>query len=364
MKIACVLLLSAAALQGSLAGSWITRAGKFQGDIALTLEQERQLNASRFGENERQAIIFDTSLWPGNKIPYVINSVFSSSEISTINEAIADYTANTCIEWVERTNEADYIEIIKDGGCWSYVGRWSRRGRQELSLANGCVWKYIIIHEMMHAAGFYHEQSRYDRDDYVDIFLENVCCNAEGNFDKLTTSNSKNLDEPYDLKSVMHYGERDFSSNGQKTIQAKDGTTPLGNSNGFTQTDINKLNKLYQCSATTSTTEASTTATGEPSTTTEEVTTTEEPCQDLFSTRRCGRLVSRLGCNNRRVLRNCALTCGACTAGSTTTSETTTQGDCVDTDSRCARRARRGHCTSGRRQRWMAENCPESCDLC
>lgn len=45
---------------------------------------------------------------------------------------------------------------------------------QLLSLGPRCDHKAIIEHEMLHALGFYHEQSRQDRDDYVKIHLDQV----------------------------------------------------------------------------------------------------------------------------------------------------------------------------------------------
>ena len=56
--------------------------------------------------------------------------------------------------------------------CNSNVGRSG--GAQTVSLDNGCVHVSIVIHELMHATGFFHEQARADRDDYVIINWDNV----------------------------------------------------------------------------------------------------------------------------------------------------------------------------------------------
>jgi astacin len=84
-----------------------------------------------------------------------------------------EYSASTCIEWSPRTTaDKDYVYILPDRGCYSMVGRTG--GRQVLSLGNGCIQKGIIIHEMMHAVGFFHEQSRTDRDNFVTIMWSNI----------------------------------------------------------------------------------------------------------------------------------------------------------------------------------------------
>ena len=69
-----------------------------------------------------------------------------------------------------------------------------------------------VLHELMHAIGFRHEQSRSDRDLYVTINYDNVRDGKESQFRMRNTWNRN----AYDLESIMHYGLRVCKYNREK----------------------------------------------------------------------------------------------------------------------------------------------------
>ncbi|XP_016936572.4 hatching enzyme 1.2 [Drosophila suzukii] len=189
-----------------------------------------------------------SSRWPNGVVPYEIRGSFSAKDMATIENAIAEYHRRTCIRFVRRSSERDYISIRGDNsGCWSSVGRVG--GKQEVNLQTpGCLSRPgTAMHELMHALGFLHEQNRMERDGYVAIQYNNVQSSAMNNFEKAARTEAFGV--PYDYGSVMHYSKNAFSINGQPTILAMKagGAEQMGQRNGFSEYDIMKLNRMYDC---------------------------------------------------------------------------------------------------------------------
>ncbi|OQV15003.1 putative High choriolytic enzyme 1 [Hypsibius exemplaris] len=115
--------------------------------------------------------------WPDAKIYYTIANNFSEGEKTIIQGAISHIEQRSCVRFQRRTNQHDHILIVDGGrsaGCSSSIGRIGGQQQLKLSRSSGCVHLGVIIHEFLHALGFYHEQSRSDRDDYLIINWENI----------------------------------------------------------------------------------------------------------------------------------------------------------------------------------------------
>lgn len=177
--------------------------------------------------------------------------ILGYEHLQYIRKALDQLELTSCLKFVEWTGQKDYIEVTgEETGCWSYVGRLT--GKQELNLEiydieTGCFRLATIMHEFIHALGFFHMQSSHDRDDYVEIMWENIWPGAENNFAKFESDYVSNFDIPYDYNSVMHYGPDGFSTNGEPTIVPKDPNASIGQRVGLSRRDIEKLNRMYEC---------------------------------------------------------------------------------------------------------------------
>jgi len=233
---------------------------KKSGDAVSTWKETSQLNPEEMGEyaegdilhpigTSRNGLKAVSSRWPKGIIPYEINPYFASNDRQMIMSAIDEYKKLTCLKFVPRTSsDNDYIYFTNGNtGCWSSVGKIG--GRQEVNLQSpGCLSKKgTVMHEMLHAAGFMHEQNRPDRDKFVSVNYGNIQSGRENNFEKAQSSMIDNQGIGYDYRSVMHYSANAFSKNGQPTIDPKTRGVTMGQRDGLSRKDIQKIQKMYNC---------------------------------------------------------------------------------------------------------------------
>ncbi|XP_035266982.1 high choriolytic enzyme 1-like [Anguilla anguilla] len=177
-------------------------------------------------------------------VPYYISTEYDDMDRVAIQGGMEGIENGTCIRFVPRTHQRDFIDIQPKSGCWSYLG--VQGGTQILSLeAPNCMSAGVTAHELMHALGFLHEQSRADRDKYVTILWANIWKDRVRNFGKYKTNN---LDMPYDYSSIMHFGKFAYSEDGEPTIiPKKNPNARMGQIFGPSAMDKLKINKLYKC---------------------------------------------------------------------------------------------------------------------
>jgi hypothetical protein len=185
-----------------------------------------------------------SDLWTNSEMPYVIESSVGPQKVEWINWAIQHIAGQTPLRFRPATNaDSDRVFFRDSGGgsgCYSYLGRIG--GPQEIQVG-GCGVRGSVVHEILHAAGFYHEQSRGDRDDYVVINWNDIDPSHRSNFE-IRGQRGQDIGA-YDYGSIMHYPARAFSVSGNPTIVPKTPGVSIGQREGLSPLDRAALQQLY-----------------------------------------------------------------------------------------------------------------------
>lgn len=173
--------------------------------------------------------------WDNGILPFTIDNNVHQSLRNRIIEAINTMSNETNITIVDRTNQKNYVNFKQSDKNWSYFGDAPILNKQNIHLTSDAGIG-TIMHEIMHALGFPHEQSRSDRDDYVAINYDNIILHQRYNFFK---KNNYLPNTPYDYESIVHYPSYAFSNSYTNVDLSDEKLTILKNVGEITEDSFN-----------------------------------------------------------------------------------------------------------------------------
>lgn len=156
-----------------------------------------------------------TNLWPGGDVPFLFSTNVNQANQTAMLNAMALWEAVATVDFRPLNGDPNWVFIQNSNANNSMIGMVG--GAQVINISS---WgsPFIIAHELAHALGYWHEQSRADRNSFIQVNYGNICQNCcpggvpcDYNFDIRTSGGEYG---PYDFDSVMHYGQCAFSACG------------------------------------------------------------------------------------------------------------------------------------------------------
>jgi Astacin (Peptidase family M12A) len=245
----------------------LMKGGDWQDDILLSPEQKLAILSARSSNTGA----LDLALrWPKIGGYVWVPYAFSSSNFSEflfdekvflttfkslatdhktiIREGLREIEKKTCVRFLPRTLQTDYVAITNGVGCWSNLGRIKRN--QTLSLAiSGCVTRPIVIHEFMHVLGFDHQHNRADRDSFIALNFTKMNYTMQASFTKVNPVTFGDFNTTYDYLSIMHYARDSGSLDGTDTVTPRNMSfiDLIGKVQHASDGDITRINNMYNC---------------------------------------------------------------------------------------------------------------------
>ncbi|ENN72173.1 hypothetical protein YQE_11228, partial [Dendroctonus ponderosae] len=218
------------------------------------LKRKRTDEGRPLNRVSRAATARKERVWDYGVIPYEIDGNFSGMHKALFKQAMKHWENFTCVKFVERNRDEHQNYIIfteRPCGCCSFVGKRGNGG-QAISIGKNCDKFGIVVHELGHVVGFWHEHTRPDRDNHVNILRESIMSGQEYNFNKLNDEEVNSLGLTYDYDSIMHYARNTFSKGTYlDTIQPVDmpgrKRPEIGQRVRLSEGDIAQTNLLYKC---------------------------------------------------------------------------------------------------------------------
>jgi hypothetical protein len=214
-----------------------------QGDVLLgpVAEVGPRYGRPRFDRTVFRATAVDDEsyLWPGGVVPYTFDGSLSAQDRSRLTAAIERLNQTELTLRPATAADRDSVVFVDHGrGCYSYYGRVG--GAQDCHVG-GCSTA-TMMHEILHAVGFYHEHARPDRDQHVTVMWDDILEGQKSNFEVQETAITFGS---YDFRSIMHYQATSHSRTGRPTLVPKVPGVKVGGATDLSDGDLAGIAALY-----------------------------------------------------------------------------------------------------------------------
>lgn len=199
----------------------------------------------------RSATVLEANFWDCT-VPYAFDASISGTSRANFLSAIEHWEAVTPLRFEEDPNAVDRIHVRGASGCSAQVGR--QGGAQRLTLSQTCT-RGNAIHEVGHAVGLWHEQSRLDAAEHVEVHWNRIATSRQHNFRSWEQRGREGIDRgEYDIGSLMQYGSWSFKPAGSTcteadtsgcTITTVDGAYIPAQRDGLSPSDIAAIDEMY-----------------------------------------------------------------------------------------------------------------------
>ncbi|XP_063371851.1 uncharacterized protein LOC134660081 [Cydia amplana] len=190
--------------------------------------------------------------WPNGSVPFFINSEhFDNEQTLIIMTSLSLIAFKTCLKFapvmVPPANHEHVLTFENPRGtrkCEIHLHGHSSDEPHIVTLGYDCLEAPWMDRIVLGALGLPFEHNRQSRDSFIDVQFENIEQHAIPLFTKDIALPAALRALPYDVNSVMHFGDRDFSKNGHRTIIFKDRDTKQ-KWDGPSELDLRKIEIIY-----------------------------------------------------------------------------------------------------------------------
>ncbi|XP_047484982.1 low choriolytic enzyme-like [Penaeus chinensis] len=230
-------------------------------------EGSRLEREERGAARARGTLFFDSSgnvvsfPWPERTVPYRFDEKVTPEMRLVVREGMNAIERHSCVRFELYDTEAHEGKVFLDvvaletRFCRASLGYRPNQKRILGLHQKCCKRKFIVLHELLHALGMMHTHQRNDRNEYVEIYRDNIIPDY---LDQYNTIFSEYYGLPYDFKSVMHYGAQAFvrkdANHTMRPREIKDASgamaplLTLARKKKMSRGDIAWLNRVYGCS--------------------------------------------------------------------------------------------------------------------